>query len=474
MGISIKTLCTLVLLAILLSGCGVIVRGVDRGITDFRHSSIFHQGRFGKLTEEEEKFARIAWTYFENNYNPDTGLVNSVDGFPSITMWEMGDYLAALVAVRELDLIKQCDFDSRLAGVLGFLNNMDLAFGQLPNKVYNTQTAKMTDYSNQPGVIGWSAMDIGRLLVWLKIIEKRYPIYSEYIGKAILRWNFCKVLDNEGYLYGAYKVGETPELYQEGRLGYEEYGAKGFQLWGFHTGMASKAEPYDTASILEVEVPFDNRNVRQDGEKSPVVSLGYFLHGMEINWDLVEDVSSNDSKHTDTIMGDFADRIYTVQENRWKKDKIFTARSDHPIIGDPYFVYDSIFAAGYPWNVISDDGRYHEKLALVSTKTAFSMWSLWKTHYTTCLLNVVKCLHDETKGWFEGRMENNGSYMELITLSTNAVVLESLLYKTKGKLLDLISPECRQDPDYFTVQSWDEFRNQGKCLPGERELCNPL
>ncbi len=471
---TIRNFCILIFFILCLSSCGVIVRGIDRGFTNFSHSSIFHQGRYGKLTETELKYARIAWTYFENNYNPETGLVNSVDGYPSTTMWELADYLAALTAAREFDLIKQCDFDQRLAAVLGFLNNMDLAFNQMPNKVYNTQTAKMTDYGNQPGEVGWSAIDIGRLLIWLKIIENRYPVYSEYIGKGILRWNFCKIIDKDGYLYGAYKAGDSPKLYQEGRLGYEEYAAKGFQLWGFSTPMASKVEPYQEMNIYNTPVPYDSRNVTQGGEKSPVVSMGYFLHGLEMNWDRADDDSSSDASHTDPVIGDFADRIYTVQEARWKADKIFTARSDHAVVGDPYFVYDSIFAAGYPWNVISDDGRYHKQLSLVSTRTAFSMWSLWKTHYTDCLLKVVNCLHDETKGWFEGRLENNGGYMELITLSTNAVVLESLLYKAKGKLLDLTAPDCRQIPTYFGVSSWDEFKNQGKCLPGERELCNPL
>ena len=42
----------------------------------------------GKLTPEEMTTARIAWSYFQRNWNDETGLVNSVDGFASVSMWD--------------------------------------------------------------------------------------------------------------------------------------------------------------------------------------------------------------------------------------------------------------------------------------------------------------------------------------------------------------------------------------------------
>jgi hypothetical protein len=47
-----------------------------------------HRGRNGPLIEEEMKMARTAWKYFENNYQPETGLVNAVHAFPAATMWD--------------------------------------------------------------------------------------------------------------------------------------------------------------------------------------------------------------------------------------------------------------------------------------------------------------------------------------------------------------------------------------------------
>jgi hypothetical protein len=464
---------TILVILCLCSSCGVVVRGIDSGYTEFSQSQLFHKGRSGPLTEQEQRLARIAWIYFENNYKPETGLVHSINGYPSITMWEIGDYLAALTAARELEIIEPCDFDKRLASLLGFLNSMDLAFGKLPNKVYSTKTGKMTNYANKPGMVGWSAIDIGRLLIWLQIVKNRYPVYSEYIDKAVLRWNVCDIIDDEGNLIGAYNNNNKMKLYQEGRLGYEEYAAKGFQLWGFDTTEASAVTPYKEFTIHDIAIPYDSRNVNQGGDKNPVLSLGYFLHGLEFNWDVVGDRNSSDTSHSDATIADFADRIYRVQEARWNKERIFTARTDHQVAGSPYFVNDSIFAAGYPWNVINSEGKYYKNLATVSTRAAFPMWSLWKTTYTDCLFEAIKCLHSERKGWYEGRLENSGKYLELLTLSTNATVLESFLYKTRGKLLDMVSPHCRQDTTYYWEQNKNEFTLQGRCFPGERARCQP-
>ncbi len=448
------------------------MRGVGKGYTAFKNSSLFHQGRHGELSQEEKRWAKIAWTYFENNYNPKTGLVNSVDMYPSTTMWHTADYLAALVAVRELEIIEPCEFDNRLSKLLDFLNTMDLFFGRLPNKVYHTRTGKMVDYSNQPQEMGWSALDLGRLLIWLKIIKCRYPIFAEYIDKAVLRWNFCDVIDNCGSLYGGIKVHNQIQLFQEGRLGYEEYAAKGFQVWGFDTTMASKIEPYEKAKIYGIEIPYDSRDPRKTGTHSPVLSMGFVLDGLEFNWDRSSDKKGLDSRHTDAVMAGIAESIYKVQETRYKKENIFTARSDHQVSGPPYFVYDSIFAAGYPWNVISDSGQYHKEQSLVSTRAAFGMWSIWKTDYTDCLMKVVECLNDTTKGWYEGRREKTGGYMKIITSSTNTTVLESLLYKVQGKLFSCPgSAECTPPIEYYKLWTTDPFKEQGKCFPQERKGC---
>ncbi|MBF1982456.1 DUF3131 domain-containing protein, partial [Enterobacter hormaechei] len=163
--------------------------------------------------------------YFVANYQPTTGLVNAVNKYPSTTMWDSASYMAAMTAARELGIIDKAEFDRRMLKLLATLNKLDLFRNELPNKAYNTITGQKVNYQNKPGEIGFSALDIGRMLIWLKVIKERYPEYSNSIDNVLLGWNFTNVINPCGMMYGAYLENGQPKYVQEGRLGYEEYGA---------------------------------------------------------------------------------------------------------------------------------------------------------------------------------------------------------------------------------------------------------
>jgi len=94
------------------------------------------------LTPEEQVYAKAAWQYFVNNYQPATGFTNSTGGYPSGTLWDIGNYLMALNAARWLNLIDQGEFDSRLNQFLKTLSELKLFEDTLPNKVYNAQLGR--------------------------------------------------------------------------------------------------------------------------------------------------------------------------------------------------------------------------------------------------------------------------------------------------------------------------------------------
>jgi len=472
------SVCLLIcLLTGIFSGCGVVVRGLGKGADHVWRSQILRQGRFGPLSETEKQWAAAAWKYFENNYNPQTGLYNSVDGYKTATLWHMGDSLAALIAARELELIPVCDFDKRLSELLHFLNTMDLFYGKLPNKMYNTEEGSTDILKTQKHKeatqenkeeIGWSATDIGRLLIWLRILKTRYPEYAEYADRAVLRWNFCDLIDSCGTLYGGIKAADgSVRTFQEGRLGYEEYAAKGFQLWGFDTQMASRFEPFETVRIYNYDIPYDRRTQREGDSIAPVMSHTFMLDGMEFNWDQAKDnYPGLDSVHTDSQMAKLAKSIYKVQETRFLEEHIFTARTDYRVQEEPFQIFSTIFAEGYPWNVLTANGEYQKNAALVSTKAAFGMWVLWETPYTDKLMNLMQCLHDSQQGWYEGRFEQTGGYLKSLTIETNAAVLEALLYKAKGKLFP-----GNTKPGFYENTITDSFKREGKCFPPEMKPC---
>ncbi len=444
--------------SLLFTNCGVIVRTVASGIEDV--SSWFYPGRHGGLTDQEILWAKIAWKYFENNRSSNTGLINSADRYPASSMWNAADYLAALVAAYELKLIDTYEFDKRLSAILSFLGWMSLFGDQVPHKLYDTKTGQKITYSNKPGEIGYSGTEIGRLLIWLKIVRDMYPSYSEYVDKAVLRWNFCYLLDSLGNIYGGSKSDDKIIKYREGKLGEEEYAARGYQSWGFKTDLASKIEPFNKIKIYDYYIHFDARDTRLTGGHTYVESIPYILDGLEFQWGSAGSEDMLDYVTIDSRYYHLAQDMFRVQRTRYEEEKIFTARSNHLLGSAPFFVYDGIYVDGYPFSTVSDKGKYLPEFALVSTRAAFGMWVLWSNSYTDDLLALIANLYDPQKGWFEGRYERNGEIEKTITLATNSMVLQTLLFKVKGKLYVPSS-----DESFYKILLKNEFQRPGKCFP---------
>jgi len=420
-----------------------------------------HLGQNGTLTIQQDALAHAAWKYFENNYQPSTGMYNSVDGYTSTTMWDTASSIAAVVSAFELGLIPASDFDERMNRLLDSLNKIPLYHGELPNKAYDTVSLVEVGYDDKPAEIGVSAIDLGRLLTWLDIVKQRYPIHANAVDRFVLRWRFCNVLDRGGTLFGAVNRPDGGIQYvQEGRLGYEEYAADGFQLWGFDTPDASREEPYEEVGIYGVPIAYDGRDPKEFGAHNYVVTEAYVLSGIELGWDKVGDPGTNDRWTSDATTAKLAKRTYDAQYERWKKTGTLTARSEHQIDGPPYFVYDTIFSDGVPWNTLSDDGTPYPDLAAVSTKAAIGLSMLYDTKYTDRLVDAVKTLADPDKGIYEGYYEKDGRPIKSLTANTNGIVLETLLYKKQGKLVRPDGPRTL----------WDEVPNgeypgNDQCLP---------
>ena len=51
---------------------------------------------------------------------------------------------------------------------------------------------------DRPGEAGWSAQDLGHLLLWLRIVADRKPYLASYIDRIIQRWTFCEALAKAG------------------------------------------------------------------------------------------------------------------------------------------------------------------------------------------------------------------------------------------------------------------------------------
>jgi Protein of unknown function (DUF3131) len=376
------------------------------------------------LTEAERAQAQIAWKYFENNTRPETGLVDSVEKYTATTMWDTASYLLATISAHEIGIVPREEFDRRIERALQALATMPLFEESLPNKSYSTLTLAMVDYRNQPSPrgIGWSAIDVARLLVPMNILVWRYPEHAVAARRVVARWKTDR-LGQAGVLQGAMiaEDGRTA-LKQEGRLGYEQYAAKTFILMGLD---ANEAVHYPShLAYLEIdgiEVPYDDRDPKRFEAHNYVLSEPYVLDGLEFGWD--------------TISREFAWRVYSAQLERHRRTGILTAVTEDHIDEAPYFVYNTVYSDGKEWNTITDTGADASAHRTLSVKAAFGWHALYQSEYSEALLKEVSSLHDPQRGWYGGRYEASGETNEALSANTNAVVLESLAFIQNGSLI---------------------------------------
>ncbi len=379
----------------------------------------------GELSLQDKERAEIAWRYFERNYNVETGLVNSVDGFPSTTMWDQSSYLLGMISALKLGVLDQSAFDQRMSKALQTLAHLPLFFDQLPNKVYHAQNLDMTTYDNSVSKtgIGWSALDVARIVVPLNILVYDYPIHSEAATRVLAHWNFDSLTDS-GVMMGARIHKETglPERIQEGRLGYEEYGARAISLLGLDASNALKYDDFLTIENVEGQsIPVDSRDISLFDAPNYVVSEPYILMAIEFGLD-------NQAK-------ELAHRIYKAQENRFKNTGQLTAVSEDNINQEPYFIYNTVFANDTAWNAVSEDGEMFPELRTISTKAAFGWDALYQTNYTKQLMSEIEKTRTQDRGWVSGIYEKDGRLNDVATANTNGIILEIINYKVNGPLL---------------------------------------
>jgi len=382
--------------------------------------------RVDSLSKKDLEYAKIAWQYFENNYQEDTGLFNSVDKYPASTFWDISSSYYALMGAYEIGIIEKQEFDAKMQKSLKTLAGITLFKDKLPNKVYSTLTVDMVDYSNHQSLegVGWSAMDIGRFLGVASRIRKFYPEYTKLLNNVLVRWQVDAVLSNNATLHGigfSFKD-KNIKIVQEGKLGYEEYAAKGYMLNDFDASESYKYTDFlKFIEIYNIPIAADTREVSYHPAYNYVLSEPYILDGLEYGWDI-------NSK-------ELAYRVYKVQKIHSKEIGKPVAVSEDHVDTAPYFVYNSVYANSNKWICYAENGDEANDFKSFSTKAAFAWATLYDDEYSNTLMNSLDGLFDVKKGWYAGRYDKTGKVNLALTANTNAVILESINYKLHGPLL---------------------------------------
>lgn len=371
------------------------------------------------LSEEDRQLARSAWRYFELNRQP-TGLVSSAAFFPATTMWDVGSQFAGMTAARELGLLPADEFDRWMAQSLEALAKIKLYNNELPNKAYNAATLQPVNYGKLDTYqeIGFSALDMGRLGMWFDIISARYPQHASAIKTVTSQWNLTR-LSKQGQLMGTDARNGKEEWQQEGRLGYEQYGAYGLAKLGLQpTVSLNPNTEMTTFDILGVAVPVDRRTTYHNY----VTSEPYVLDGLESGFK--------------ALPAEFAAWLLQVQQRRYWATNQLTAWSEDNLDRAPWFVYNNIFVDGQPWKTLDSSGKDASAFRGSSTKAAVGWNMLFRTSYTERVYKGMRWLADPERGVFAGYYEESQEPNRALTINTNGIILEALLYSHVGKPLE--------------------------------------
>lgn len=376
------------------------------------------------LTEKELEWANIAWKYFENNTRPETGLANSANKYTASTLWDTSSFLMAIISAYRIGVIDEDEFNTRIDKALTSLSELPLFEDKLPNKVFSTLTLDMVDYSNKATEkgIGWSAIDIGRVLVPFNILVWDYPQHSVMVNKVLESWDMSLMLQ-EGTMYGAAVTEDGDIEYpQEGRLGYEEYAAKSFTLMGMDVSAALDYLNFlNFVNVYDIEVATDSRDPSIYHAHNYVVSEPYILDGIEFGWDRVS--------------REFAWRVFKAQELRYENTGILTAVSEDNIDQAPHFVYNTVFTGGKVWNAITESGEDASEFKSLSTKAVFGWHALYENDYTQKMMDAIDEAYDPEGGWYSGIYEKSGEINKILTANTNGIILETLAFRQDGQLM---------------------------------------
>ncbi len=406
-------------------------------------NSFWSKNEPAQLTEKQHEMASYAWAYFTRTVFPETGLPQGAVGSDTLTMDNIAGYLAALTCAKRIGVLADIEFHERMTKLVTWLNKMQLNSLGLPNTFYSGRTGQSLNGVSQPGEDGHSALDIGRLLIWLRIVRNEFPTHAAAIDRAVLRWNFRKLIDADGLLYGSYYRDGGLHSYREGRFGELQYAAKGFALWGFKIDASIQSGKTSLITVNNILLPFDNRYShispipRPQGEPrqtGAVTTTAPLLDGMESDWLIPMKGTDYEVWKIDQKSLQLAQALYAVQKLRYKVEGMLTARSVHNLDRPPYFVIDSVFALGDPFVTMDKSGNPQPKQACISTGAAFQLWAMFEGTYTDLLMDSVNSLFDQYGGWYAGSYENGGATNKAISLNDNAVILESLAFMLSGPL----------------------------------------
>lgn len=366
-----------------------------------------------ELSRNEKLLAKKAQYYFDQNWNKKTGFTDSVQGYHHVTMWDVASDISAQFSLEGLGLQSEERTNEKLRKLLITLKSMPLYKDKLPNREYDTKTGKPSGrYSKaKTNGNGWSALDVGRLLIWLHIIKQEKEELVPLVDNIVSKWSLASSVHNKT-LYGT-KLGKQSEHYrQEGRLGYLQYAASGFALFGFDVSKSYQNESIEQVMINGIPFYIDARNMPFS------TSDPYILTRLELG--------------EFTRWWEQLDTVYSLHKMKAEKTNKVWIFAEDAMNRTPWFAYNNLYFYGKSWLSTSAGGKPVENFQIFSNKAALGFGMIYDDQFANELVNQVidNSLYSRSipTGVYSDGLENK-SY----NINTNSMVLSSLLFKIRHK-----------------------------------------
>ncbi|HYC50399.1 MAG TPA: DUF3131 domain-containing protein [Gemmatimonadaceae bacterium] len=363
--------------------------------------------------------AVVAWRQFERLWIPESGLAKATFDYDKLTTWDMGSVMAALYSGRVLGFLDPIGYNQRMSRTLRTLAEMPLFRDSVFHKLYDAHSGRMVNRDGRESDRGyaWSATDLGRFLVWLRIVANGDPAFAPLTRQIADRMHMDRVVMN-GYMHGEDATpGRRRYHFQEGRIGYEQYAAHGFGLWGHDVALAedlhTNSQP---VTVLGVELLKDTRGLDR------LTSEPLVLMGLELGWSPDEDR--------------FARAVLEAQAQRYRETKIITIVSEDAVgIAPHYFYYYCVYCSGRAFVVETHaPGQRVSSPRWVSTKATFGWHALLPSEYTQLAVERIQRAR-ATVGWSSGVLERSGAATRSYDINTAAIILEAAAYRKLGRPL---------------------------------------
>ena len=363
--------------------------------------------------------ARTSWNFVSQITEPSTGLARAHAKYSYVTLWDIAGVIAANYTAHELAFIDDATYDAHIRRILATLATLDLFDRKAFNRTYDAKTGRMVDNANKISNVGagWSSVDIGRLLVWLRIISVKQPRYAPLATQVVQRLNMSELLE-DGFLRGL-QVDPTTgksKTFTEDEIGYQQYALSGFTMWGARVNSDGLDVRKNVAAINVLGV----RLLISSPGNDRVMSEPFIMIGMETGF-RTADIARQ------------AAQVLAAQTARYQQTRIVTAVTEDALPDPPYyFYYYSVYHRGKAFVVESLDDKTVERPRWVSSKAAFGWNAILPNAYTQLVMRTVRPAVTPN-GWGSGVYEDTLQPTGVPSLNTAALILESALYKTRGR-----------------------------------------